>query len=126
MVSPHGLTNERVLDIIKKNHPELDHRLITGPGPVFSVDRWGADFARIEEVTGMRKQDFHTLEEVRHCLDGSFLNEKKLKKLKKLVFQTISDTVNDLLKLEDEWKRNGYSSIEIPKSPFQDAVDTLE
>ena len=28
------------------------------------------------------------------------------------------DTVNDWLKLEDEWKRNGYSLIEIPKSPF--------
>ena len=32
-----------------------------------------------------------------------------------LVFsQTISDTVNDLLKLEDEWKKNGYNVTEVP------------
>ena len=28
--------------------------------------------------------------------------------------QTISDTVNDLLKLEDEWKKNGYNVTEVP------------
>ena len=31
-------------------------------------------------------------------------------------FQTISDTVNDLLKLEEEWKKNGYYFTEVP--PF--------
>jgi hypothetical protein len=30
--------------------------------------------------------------------------------------QTISDTVNDLLKLEEGWRKNGYSVTEIP--PF--------
>ena len=28
--------------------------------------------------------------------------------------QTISDTVNDLLKMEEEWKRNGYNVTEVP------------
>ena len=28
--------------------------------------------------------------------------------------QTISDTVNDLLKMEDEWKKNGYIVSEVP------------
>ena len=28
--------------------------------------------------------------------------------------QTISDTVNDLLKMEEEWKKNGYNVTEVP------------
>ena len=63
--SPHGLTIKRVLDIIKKEHPELEHRFITAPVPEFSGDRYDIDFERVEEVTGIRKEDFHTLEEVR-------------------------------------------------------------
>jgi hypothetical protein len=31
-------------------------------------------------------------------------------------YQTISDTVNDLLKLEEEWKKNGHDVTEVP--PF--------
>ena len=31
-----------------------------------------------------------------------------------LFFQTVSDTVNDLLKLEEEWKKNGYNVTEVP------------
>ena len=31
-------------------------------------------------------------------------------------FQTISDSVNDLLRLEEEWKKNGHSVIGVP--PF--------
>jgi nucleoside-diphosphate-sugar epimerase len=75
LVSPHGLTIKRVLDIIKKNHPELERRFITGPVPEFPVDRLDVDFARVEEVTGMRKQDFHTLEEVCSCLMVHFLRK---------------------------------------------------
>ena len=62
--SPHGLTLEHVLDIIKKEHPELERRLITAPAPGFTYDRLDVDFERIKEITGMRKEDFHTLEEV--------------------------------------------------------------
>ena len=62
--SPHGLTHKRVLDIIKKEHPELERRFITAPVPEFEFDKYDIDFERIEEVTGMRKEDFHTLEEV--------------------------------------------------------------
>ncbi|KAF8813958.1 NAD(P)-binding protein [Phlegmacium glaucopus] len=88
--SPHGLTLDHVLDIIKKGHPELEHRLITGPVPKFEHDRYDLDFERIKEVTGLSKEDFHTLEE------------------------TISDNVNDLLELEEEWKKNGYTFTEVP------------
>jgi nucleoside-diphosphate-sugar epimerase len=89
-VSPHGLTFKHLLDIIKKEHPELESRFITKPVPEFPYDKFDVDFERIEEVTGMRKEDFHTLE------------------------QTISGTVNDLLKLEEEWKQNGYTLTEVP------------
>ena len=63
-VSPHGLTVKDVLDIIKKDHPDLERRFITSPVPQFPYDKVDVDFERIEEVTGMRKQDFRTLEQV--------------------------------------------------------------
>jgi nucleoside-diphosphate-sugar epimerase len=89
ITSPHEIGNKQVLDIIKKEHPELERRFITDPVPEFSTRR-DIDFERLEEVTGVRKEDFHTLE------------------------QTISDSVNDLLRLENEWKRNGYTVTEVP------------
>jgi len=90
--SPYGLGNQQVLDIIKKEHPELEHRFITAPVPEFSSAKVDADFEKLEEVTGLRKEDFYPLE------------------------RTISDSVNDLLRLENEWKKNGYTVTEVP--PF--------
>jgi len=90
IASPHGLTIKHVLDIIKKEHPELERRFITAPVLEFPYFRLDVEFERLEEITGMRKEDFHTLEE------------------------TISDTVNDLLKMEEEWKKNGYNVTEVP------------
>jgi nucleoside-diphosphate-sugar epimerase len=63
VVSPHGLTLKHVLDIIKKEHPDLERRFITAPVPEFSHYRHDIEFERIKEITGMRKEDFHTLEE---------------------------------------------------------------
>ena len=62
--SPHGLTMKHVLDIIKKEHPELERRFITAPVPEFPFFKLDIEFERLEEITGMRKEDFHTLEEV--------------------------------------------------------------
>ena len=64
VASPYGLGNQQVLDIIKKEHPELEHRFITAPVPEFSSAKLDADFERLEEATGLRKEDFHTLEQV--------------------------------------------------------------
>jgi nucleoside-diphosphate-sugar epimerase len=64
IASPYGLTLKRVLDIIKKGHPELEHRFITAPAPELPYDRLDVEFERIKEITEMRKEDFHTLEEV--------------------------------------------------------------
>jgi hypothetical protein len=55
---------KHVLDIIKKEHPELERRFITAPVEDFSCSRVDVDFGRLNEITGMRKEDFHTLEEV--------------------------------------------------------------
>jgi len=89
-VSPHKIILKHVMEIIKKEHPELERRLIKSPEPEFPYDGLDIDFETIKEITGMRKEDFHTLEE------------------------TISDTVNDLLKLEEQWKKNGYNVTEVP------------
>ena len=64
VVSPQGLTNKHALDIIKKEHPELERRFITTPEPEFPYGVLDIDFERIKEITGMRKEDFHSLEEV--------------------------------------------------------------
>jgi len=88
--SPHGLELKHVLDVIKKEHPELERRFISSPAPEFPYHLLDLEFERIKEITGMRKEDFHTLEE------------------------TISDTVNDLLRMEEEWKRNGYNVTKVP------------
>ena len=64
VASPHGLTLKHVLDIIKKEHPELERRFITAPVPEFPYYTLDLDFERLEEITGMRKEDFYTLEQV--------------------------------------------------------------
>ena len=66
LFSPHPLSVKHVLDIIKKEHPELEHRFIMAPVPEFPHDRYDVDYERIKEITGLRKEDFHTLEEVYH------------------------------------------------------------
>ena len=62
--SPYGLTMKHVLDIIKKEHPELERRFITAPVPEFPSSRLDVEVERLKEITGMRKEDFYTLEEV--------------------------------------------------------------
>ena len=66
VVSPHNIKLKHVMEIIKKEHPELERRFTTKPEPKFPYDAIDIDYERIKEVTGMRKEDFHTLEEV--CL----------------------------------------------------------
>jgi nucleoside-diphosphate-sugar epimerase len=43
-VSPHGLTVKDVLDIIKKDRPDLERRFITAPAPQFPYDKLDVDF----------------------------------------------------------------------------------
>jgi nucleoside-diphosphate-sugar epimerase len=43
-VSPHGLTVKDVLDIIKKDRPDLERRFTTAPAPQFPYDKLDVDF----------------------------------------------------------------------------------
>ena len=72
ITSPHGMTLKHVLDIIKKEHPELERRFVTAPVPELPYYKPDIEFERVKEVTGMRKEDFHTLEEVCYVVFDCF------------------------------------------------------
>jgi len=82
--SPHGLVLKDVLELIKTKRPETANRIISSPIPDFGFTKYDLDSEWIEQVTGLKENDFHTLEE------------------------TFLDTIDDLLKLENEWKEKGF------------------
>jgi nucleoside-diphosphate-sugar epimerase len=89
--SPHGIDFKAVIENIADKRPELKGRLIEGAVPEYSVDRLPVDFTRIEEVLGLKKQEYIGLE------------------------RTILDTVDSLLEIEKVWVSKGYA-IEIPRA----------
>ncbi|KAF8160639.1 hypothetical protein B0H34DRAFT_795528 [Crassisporium funariophilum] len=88
--SPYGFVFKDALGMIARGRPEVKDRLIQAPAPEFSFDRYDIDFERVEEITGVKKGDFHTLEE------------------------TLLGVIDDILKLEKEWKRNGRAVEHVP------------
>ena len=62
--SPDGFVCKDVLELIRRERPELSDRLTKVAAPELSYDRYDIDFARIEEVTGLKKEDFHTTKQV--------------------------------------------------------------
>lgn len=63
--SPYDLDYKMLEEAIKKAKPELTNRLRKTPEPdFFSVKRFGFDFARVEEVLGMKEKDFYTVKQV--------------------------------------------------------------
>ncbi|KAJ7757995.1 hypothetical protein B0H16DRAFT_1689450 [Mycena metata] len=82
--SPTGWPFRQSLDFIAKQRPALKERLTTVTPPEFPSDAMPLDFKRIEEVLGMKESDFHTTEE------------------------TTLDTVDALLKVEDQWRKAGH------------------
>ena len=62
--SPHGIIFKDVVELIRRERPELNDRLITAPAPELPFDRLGLDFGRVEESIGMKKEDFHTIDQV--------------------------------------------------------------
>ncbi|KAF8647170.1 hypothetical protein AX16_007000 [Volvariella volvacea WC 439] len=90
--SPHGFSYDTVLDLIREKRTGLKNRLITKPVATFPHDRVPISFSRIEQVIGMRIEDFHTLEE------------------------TILDTVDSLIALEAKWMAKGCSVDILPPS----------
>ncbi|KAJ7448377.1 hypothetical protein FB451DRAFT_1147596 [Mycena latifolia] len=85
IASPHGLPFKRMIDFIAEKRPALKSRLITTtPAPKPSFDVVPLEFGRVEQVLGMKIADFHTTE------------------------QTILDTVDALVRVEDEWRSAGF------------------
>ncbi|KAF5364628.1 hypothetical protein D9758_005635 [Tetrapyrgos nigripes] len=88
--SPHEMEYRKVLEMIKEKRPELKERLNKGEYPKnVTLKRLPCDSERIEEVLGMKVEDFHTLE------------------------KTFFDLFDNYLECEEKWKLEG---IEIPTS----------
>ncbi|KAF8647119.1 hypothetical protein AX16_006951 [Volvariella volvacea WC 439] len=90
--SPLNFTYEDVLNLIKDKRPELKDRIIAKAAPTFPFKRAPINYSRIEQLTGMKEDDFHTFEE------------------------TILDTIDALVALEGKWKAQGHA-INIPGFP---------
>ncbi|KAJ7110629.1 hypothetical protein C8R44DRAFT_934354 [Mycena epipterygia] len=87
--SPHGWPFTKTIEFIAAQRPALAGRLITAVGETKPVNALPMDFARLEQVLGMTVADFHTIE------------------------QTTLETVDALVKLENQWKDVGFA-IETP------------
>ncbi|KAG6836166.1 hypothetical protein H0H93_010714 [Arthromyces matolae] len=90
ILSPTEFNNKAAVEYIGDQRPELKERLITKA----SQDSAGGlpstiDFGRIEQVLGLKKEDFRTMNE------------------------TVLDTVDSLLALEKKWVEEGHE-INIP------------
>ncbi|KAJ7127877.1 hypothetical protein C8R44DRAFT_778943 [Mycena epipterygia] len=89
--SPHGWPFQKTVDFIAAKRPALKGRLITATPEVQSFDVLPMDFGRVEQVLGMKIADFHTTE------------------------QTTLDTIDALVKVEDQWRSAGHA-IKTPPS----------
>ncbi|KAJ7438273.1 hypothetical protein B0H11DRAFT_591472 [Mycena galericulata] len=83
--SPYGWSFQQTLDYIAAERPALKSRLITKTPPQQPFDILPIDFGRVEQVLGIKKSDFHTIE------------------------QTILDTIDALVRVEDEWRSAGHA-----------------
>ncbi|KAK7053200.1 hypothetical protein VNI00_003819 [Paramarasmius palmivorus] len=88
LVSPHAADWTKAVNVIKERRPELADRVIKRNPPKFPP-LFPVDFARVEEVLGMKLSDFRTFEE------------------------TIIDSVDNCVRLEKEWVGNG-KEVNIP------------
>ncbi|KAJ7641892.1 hypothetical protein FB45DRAFT_901283 [Roridomyces roridus] len=83
--SPTGWPLKKTLDFIGEQRPALKGRLTKEPLPApHPSDVLPFDLKRVEEVVGMEKADFHTTE------------------------QTILDSVDALVAVEDVWRKTGH------------------
>ncbi|KAF5372662.1 hypothetical protein D9615_009868 [Tricholomella constricta] len=87
--SPHGYDFTEILQLLAEKRPELKDRLNKEPPPKFTFDRAPIDFARIEQVVGIKKEDFRPRE------------------------VTFLDAVDGLLAFEKQWAALGHE-LQIP------------
>jgi len=62
--SPHELDYKDALKMIGEKRPQLRDRLNKGEPAPSPLKRTPCDFKRIEEVTGFKTENFHTVEQV--------------------------------------------------------------
>jgi hypothetical protein len=78
------------VQFVAEAHPELLDRLVnTDTEPDFPVDKMDVDLKRVEDVTGVKVDSYHTWKE------------------------TILDRIDSLLTMEKGWISNGYK-VDIP------------
>jgi nucleoside-diphosphate-sugar epimerase len=82
--SPHSFNYATLVDLIKKERPELTERLIAKPPPVQSYDKYTVDLDRAEEVLGFKKDSYTPFE------------------------KTFLESVDSVLELEKRWIEQGY------------------
>ena len=86
--SPHGLDFRKVIEMIREKRPELRERLVgVDRVPVYAMDRAPIDFERVEEVVGMKKEDFMPLE------------------------KTFLEAVDAVVGVEKAWEAQGYEVV---------------
>ncbi|KJA20052.1 hypothetical protein HYPSUDRAFT_189259 [Hypholoma sublateritium FD-334 SS-4] len=90
LASPHGLVERYLFELYRKERPAVAGRMIAGEGVVPVFDRYDLDFAEIESFTGMKKSDYHTME------------------------QTFLDALDSLLVIEKDWKEQGFVVKDVP------------
>ena len=88
--SPHGIKWGDILELIRQKRPELKDRLITSAPPEFPYDRAPVNFERIEQVLGIKKEDFYPRDD------------------------TILGAIDSIVKTENEWVKGG-AKVEIAK-----------
>ncbi|KAK7002414.1 epimerase domain-containing protein [Favolaschia claudopus] len=82
--SPTGLSLKDTIELIAAKRSALKDRLVTATPPVFPTDVMPMDFKRVEEVLGMKIEDFRGIEE------------------------TILSTVDALIEVESQWRNAGH------------------
>ncbi|KAJ7578262.1 hypothetical protein C8J56DRAFT_835946 [Mycena floridula] len=87
--SLYGFNYARFLEIVREKRPELAQRLTKAPLPEKEAEGIPFDVHRLEEVLGFTRSDFTSFED------------------------TVLDTVDDILALEQEWIAKGFK-IEVP------------
>ena len=90
IASPYNGNYKKAVQFVAEAHPELLDRLVnTDMEPDFPVDKMDVDLKRVEDVTGVKVDSYHTWKE------------------------TILDTIDSLLTMEKGWISNGYK-VDIP------------
>ena len=62
--TPYDFNFKNAVELLREKRPQLKDRLISQVPPELPAYRYPVDFERIERVTGLKKGDFHTFEEV--------------------------------------------------------------